>query len=168
MFNELKPDAGTIVAVADAIIQSSDNREIVEKIWDLCEEKLLSMTAKCKELGIQALVEVRTEDDAKKVLSVKKVYPDTIVCGVNSRNLKDFSIDLLVPAMLKEKLGGTVIFESGITLAGGASLLYGLSEAVSGVLKVPCRVADEARDCTVLGCAKVLEDPAQYRYLLNS
>ncbi len=59
------------------------------------------------------------------------------------------------------------IFEGGITLAGGASLLYGLSEAVSGVLKVPCRVADEARDCTVLGCARVLEDPAQYRYLLN-
>ena len=83
----------------------------------LSQEKLLSMTAKCKELGIQALVEVRTEDDAKKVLSVKKVYPDTIVCGVNSRNLKDFSIDLLVPAMLKEKLGGTVIFESGITTA---------------------------------------------------
>lgn len=59
------------------------------------------------------------------------------------------------------------IFESGITLAGGASQLYGLSEAVSSVLKVPCRVADEARDCTVLGCARVLEDPAQYKYLLN-
>ncbi len=59
------------------------------------------------------------------------------------------------------------IFESGITLAGGASQLYGLSEAISSVLKVPCRVADEARDCTVLGCARVLEDPAQYKYLLN-
>ncbi|MCR4877326.1 MAG: rod shape-determining protein [Clostridiales bacterium] len=60
------------------------------------------------------------------------------------------------------------IFESGITLTGGGSQLYGLAEAVSGVMKVPCRVADEARDCTVLGCARVLEDPAQYRYLLNS
>ncbi len=59
------------------------------------------------------------------------------------------------------------IFEGGITLTGGASQLYGLSEAVASVLKVPCRVADEARDCTVLGCARVLEDPAQYRYLLN-
>ena len=59
------------------------------------------------------------------------------------------------------------IFEGGITLTGGASQLYGLSEAVSSVMKVPCRVADEARDCTVLGCARVLEDPAQYRYLLN-
>jgi len=59
------------------------------------------------------------------------------------------------------------IFEGGITLSGGASQLYGLSEAVSSVLKVPCRVADEARDCTVLGCARVLEDPVQFRYLLN-
>ena len=59
------------------------------------------------------------------------------------------------------------IFEGGITLTGGASQLYGLSEAVSSVLKVPCRVADEARDCTVLGCARVLEDPASFRYLLN-
>ena len=59
------------------------------------------------------------------------------------------------------------IFESGITLTGGASQLYGLAEAVSSVMKVPCRVADEARDCTVLGCARVLEDPAQFRYLLN-
>lgn len=59
------------------------------------------------------------------------------------------------------------IFEGGIMLSGGASQLYGLSEAISAVLKVPCHVADEARDCTVLGCARILEDPAQYRYLLN-
>lgn len=84
-------------------------------------EKMLSMTAKCKELGIRALVEVRTLEDAEKVLEVKKQYADTIVCGVNSRNLKDFTIDLLVPAMLKEKLGGKVIFESGITTPEAAA-----------------------------------------------
>ena len=66
-------------------------------------EKMKSMTAKCAELGIRAFVEVRTEDDAEKVLEAKKNYPNTIVCGVNSRNLKDFSIDLLVPAQLKKK-----------------------------------------------------------------
>lgn len=84
-------------------------------------EKMFSMTARCKSLGIKALVEVRTVEDAEKVLEVKKQYADTIVCGVNSRNLKDFTIDLLVPAMLKEKLGGKVIFESGITTAQAAS-----------------------------------------------
>lgn len=81
----------------------------------LSQEKMLSMTAKCAELKIRAFVEVRTSEDADKVLNVKKYYPDTIVCGVNSRNLKDFSIDLLVPAMLLQRLGGNVIFESGIT-----------------------------------------------------
>ncbi len=81
----------------------------------LTTEKMKSMTAKCARFGIRAFVEVRTEEDADKVLEVKKYYPETIVCGVNSRNLKDFSIDLLVPAQLKEKLGGDVVFESGIT-----------------------------------------------------
>ncbi|MBO4731818.1 MAG: bifunctional indole-3-glycerol phosphate synthase/phosphoribosylanthranilate isomerase [Spirochaetaceae bacterium] len=84
-------------------------------------EKLRSMTAECRKFGIRALVEVRTEEDAEKVLQVKKDYADTIVCGVNSRNLKDFTIDLLVPAMLKKKLGGSVIFESGIETPEAAS-----------------------------------------------
>ena len=95
-------------------------------------EKMKSMTAKCAELGIRAFVEVRTEDDAKKVLEVKKYFPNTIVCGVNSRNLKDFSIDLLVPAQLKKTLGGDVIFESGITTPD-AALKIG-SMGFSGIL----------------------------------
>ena len=95
-------------------------------------EKMKSMTAKCAELGIRAFVEVRTEDDAEKVLQVKKSYPDTIVCGVNSRNLKDFSIDLLVPAQLKKKLGGDVIFESGITTPDAAEKIG--SMGFSGIL----------------------------------
>lgn len=78
-------------------------------------EELKKMAAKCRNLGIRALVEVRTESDVQKVLELKKEYEQTIVCGVNARNLKDFSIDLLMPAMLKKKLGGHVIFESGIT-----------------------------------------------------
>ena len=92
-------------------------------------EKLLSMTKRCKELGIRALVEVRTQEDVEKVLQVKREYADTIVCGVNSRNLKDFTIDLLVPAMLKKKLGGQVIFESGITTAQAASTIASMGFA---------------------------------------
>jgi len=92
-------------------------------------EKLLSMTKRCKELGIRALVEVRTQEDVEKVLQVKKEYADTIVCGVNSRNLKNFTIDLLVPAMLKKKLGGQVIFESGITTAQAASTIASMGFA---------------------------------------
>lgn len=95
-------------------------------------EKMLSMTKKCASLGIRAFCEVRTADDAKKVLEVKKFYPETVVCGVNSRNLKDFSIDLLVPAMLKKTLGGDVIFESGITTSQAAQKVA--SMGFSGIL----------------------------------
>ena len=59
------------------------------------------------------------------------------------------------------------IFESGVTLTGGGALLYGLSEAISEALNIPCRVAQEARDCVVLGCAKVLTDPAGTRQLIS-
>jgi len=58
------------------------------------------------------------------------------------------------------------IFESGVTLTGGGALLYGLSEAIGEALNIPCRVNPEARDCVVLGCAKVLTDPAGMRHLL--
>ena len=59
------------------------------------------------------------------------------------------------------------IFESGVTLTGGAANLYGISDAIESVLKIPCRVAQDARDCVVLGCARVLEDPRGMKYLLN-
>lgn len=59
------------------------------------------------------------------------------------------------------------IFQQGITLTGGAAKLYGLAEAISNVMNMPCQVADDPRDCTVLGCARVLEEGSQLRYLLN-
>ena len=59
------------------------------------------------------------------------------------------------------------ILEGGVTLTGGAAALYGLSEAISDVIRIPCQVASEPRDCVVLGCAKVLNDPAGMRHLLS-
>ena len=59
------------------------------------------------------------------------------------------------------------IFEGGLTLTGGASGLYGLAERISDVLKIPCHVAQDAKDCVVLGCAKVLMNPAGMRHLLD-
>lgn len=58
------------------------------------------------------------------------------------------------------------IFESGIILTGGGALLYGLSEAISNALNINCQVSSEARDCVVLGCARVLTDPSGMKHLL--
>ena len=58
------------------------------------------------------------------------------------------------------------IFENGVTLTGGGALLYGLAEAIGDTLNIPCRVAEDAKDCVVLGCAKVLTDPSGMRHLL--
>ena len=98
----------------------------------LGKEKLVSMAGRCASLGIRALVEVRSDDDAEKALEASRRFPDTVVFGVNSRNLKDFSIDLMVPAMLKGRLGGRVIFESGITTPEAAAKVG--SMGFSGIL----------------------------------
>lgn len=60
------------------------------------------------------------------------------------------------------------ILEGGVTLTGGAAMLYGLSEAISDAIRIPSRVAEEARDCVVLGCAKVLMNPSSMRHLLSA
>lgn len=60
------------------------------------------------------------------------------------------------------------ILEGGVTLTGGAAALYGLAEAISEVIRIPCQVASEPRDCVVLGCAKVLMDPAGMKHLLSA
>lgn len=58
------------------------------------------------------------------------------------------------------------IFDGGLTLTGGGALLYGISDAISSVINVPCQVHPDARDCVVLGCAKVLTDPSGMKHLL--
>jgi rod shape-determining protein MreB len=59
------------------------------------------------------------------------------------------------------------VFDGGVTLTGGGAALYGLAEAIGSVLNIPCRVAEDAKDCVVLGCAKVLTDPSGMRHLLT-
>lgn len=58
------------------------------------------------------------------------------------------------------------IFDSGITLSGGAACIYGLSDVIVQYLNIPCHVAQDARDCVIMGLARVLEEPAAMRHLL--
>ena len=68
-----------------------------------------------------SLVEVRSEADIEKLRELAAVVdPEYIVCGVNSRDLATFKIDLLKPCALLSKIkevlgdGARVVFESGI------------------------------------------------------
>ncbi len=98
-------------AGADAVL-------LIARILD--RETMLSMAKKCEELGISALIEVRKDEDLEKLSYVlSKVDSKYIVAGVNSRDLRDFSIDMLIPSSMLGKIrkidgNARVVFESGI------------------------------------------------------
>ena len=83
--------------------------------------------------GMTSLVEVRSDEDISKLESLVKAFAakgldkKLIVCGVNSRDLATFKIDLLKPCALLEKIrrilgdDARVIFESGIRTPQAAS-----------------------------------------------
>lgn len=50
------------------------------------------------------------------------------------------------------------IFEFGILLSGGGSELFGLAEAISDALKVPCACAEDPVTNVVMGCGRALEN----------
>lgn len=59
------------------------------------------------------------------------------------------------------------IFDKGITLTGGGAELFGLAEAVSETLGVPCRVATDPQTCVVRGCGEILENPKELNRFLD-
>ncbi len=50
------------------------------------------------------------------------------------------------------------ILKSGITLAGGTSLLTGLPKLISSEINAPVKVANDPVSCVVRGCANLLDD----------
>ncbi|MBR6165682.1 MAG: rod shape-determining protein [Clostridia bacterium] len=94
--------------------------------------------------------------DSDEIYEALNDYVDDLIEGVQA------VIEKTPPQLASD------IFEGGVTLTGGAASLYGLAEAISGVLRIPCRVAPDARDCVVLGCAKVMMDPSGMRHLLSA
>ena len=88
----------------------------------LSEDTLLKMAQEVIRLGMSALVEVRSEDDLAKLKYLAEHVPtENFVCGVNSRDLATFKIDLLRPCMMFQKIQkimgehARIIFESGVT-----------------------------------------------------
>ena len=102
-------------------------------------EKIVEMAKKCQALGLTALIELRLDEDLKKLSQVVKIVdPKYFVCGVNARDLKNFSIDLLTPAALLSEIRAIagenvrVVFESGIRTNEAASFAGSLG--FSGML----------------------------------
>ncbi len=95
----------------------------------ILESDMMIKMAKAAEAHtMTSLVEVRSEADIEKLRQLAAVVdPEYIVCGVNSRDLATFKIDLLKPCALLSKIqevlgdGARVVFESGIRTPEAAS-----------------------------------------------
>ena len=84
-------------------------------------DMMIKMAREAAAHKMTSLVEVRSDEDIEKLRAVAAVVDhEFIVCGVNTRDLATFKIDLLKPCALlskiREVLGNDarVIFESGI------------------------------------------------------
>ena len=102
------------------------------------KEVFAQMLERTAAFGMTAFVELRLADDLQKLVEAKKLAGANvpkIVCGVNARDLKDFSIDLLTPLGFLEEIkaamgrGCNVVFESGIRTAQAASFAGSLGFA---------------------------------------
>lgn len=88
----------------------------------LTKAELLKMAQEVVRFGMSALVEVRSDEDLEKLKYLAEHVPaENFVCGVNSRDLATFKIDLLKPCMMFQKIqkilgdNARIIFESGVT-----------------------------------------------------
>lgn len=99
----------------------------------LPEAKLCAMASRCVSLGMTAFIELRKSEDVAKLSAVLKTVGTQgsahIVCGVNARDLSDFSIDLLTPCKMLPEIqalsegGVPVVFESGVRTPSAASFV---------------------------------------------
>ena len=88
----------------------------------LPDETLLKMAEEVNRLGMSGLFEIRSDEDLEKLKYLaERVSTENFVCGVNSRDLATFKIDLLRPCMMFNKIqkimgnNARIVFESGVT-----------------------------------------------------
>jgi indole-3-glycerol phosphate synthase len=98
--------ADAILLIAAPSLSSPPPAGGTEGGWELA--KLLTLT---RELGMEALVEVRCEEELDRVLPLEPA-----IIGVNNRDLHDFSVDLATTLRLRPHIPRSVILvsESGI------------------------------------------------------
>lgn len=98
--------------LCEAAVLGADAVLLIASVLDVFELKKLMAVAGM--LGLQCLVEVRSEEQAKAALRA-----GARVVGVNNRNLADFSVDLSAAARFRRLFPDDVVFvaESGISTA---------------------------------------------------
>ena len=95
----------------------------------------------------------------------------TISCGEVREALAE-SLGMIVD-LIKRTLERTPpelasdIDERGIMLAGGGSLLKGVSELIANETNIATHIAESPLECVVLGCARILEDYSQLGRVLE-
>ncbi|MBP5697552.1 MAG: bifunctional indole-3-glycerol phosphate synthase/phosphoribosylanthranilate isomerase, partial [Treponema sp.] len=104
-------------------------------------DMMIKMAKAAEAHKMTSLVEVRSDDDIQKLSVLVNAFNESnydkqlIVCGVNSRDLATFKIDLLKPCALLGKIRGIlgedarVIFESGIRTPQAANFAGSLGFA---------------------------------------
>ena len=117
----------------------------------LSKNQILEMAQKAKALGLSMLIEVRCQDDLEKLAVVlQNVDHKNILCGVNSRDLKDFSIDMLIPVSMYSKIksisdDARITFESGILSAKSAGFARNLGFHAILLGEVAAKAPDSAK-----------------------
>ena len=102
-------------------------------------DTIVQMAQLAANYGMTSLVEIRSDKDLQKLSAVAaNVDKKHIVCGVNSRDLATFKIDLLKPCAMLTKIrsalgeNARVVFESGIRTPQAAAFAGSLG--FSGML----------------------------------
>ncbi|MGN0740142.1 MAG: bifunctional indole-3-glycerol phosphate synthase/phosphoribosylanthranilate isomerase, partial [Treponema sp.] len=120
----------------------------------LSSEQILQMAKKAEELGLSVLIEVRQNEDLEKLsIVMQNVSHKNILCGVNSRDLKDFTIDMLIPAKMFSKIkkispDARITFESGILSARSASFAADMGFNAILLGEAAARNPDKAKEFT--------------------
>ena len=119
-----------LYSLEDIEISYRAGADVVLLIASILEKiEILQMYKRTKKLGMEALIEVHNKEDIEKVADFR---PELV--GINSRDLRTFTIDLTLPLKIKQDItwNTQLIFESGIRYEEDAE--FALSSGFNGIL----------------------------------
>ncbi|MDR0361424.1 MAG: bifunctional indole-3-glycerol phosphate synthase/phosphoribosylanthranilate isomerase [Planctomycetota bacterium] len=109
-------------------------------------ERLASMHARAKALGMEALLEIHGRGDLEKARPVRPA-----LVGVNSRDLETFAVDPLAPLITRSAIDwpARAVYESGVSFPEQAA--FAVSSGFAGVLVGEAVVRDPGLVARLLG-----------------